>query len=68
MNEADVQARLAEIRTVAEQGDNEGAHLYEKYLWEAVLVEIATGLCEYPDELARLALRSCDVEFYRWFA
>lgn len=68
MNEADAQVHLAKIRDVAEQGDDEGAHSCEESFWEAVLVEISTGLCEYPDELARLALQSRDIEFHRWFA
>lgn len=67
MNEADAQARLAKIRTAVALMDHEEAHICEKSLWEAVLAEIGTGLCEYPDELARLALQSCDIEFYRWY-
>lgn len=49
--------------------DNEAAHEAEDRLWHSVLVSIAEGTCEDdPADLARIALRTDDIPFIRWYA
>lgn len=62
-----VQARIAEIVAVG-QDDDERAHGLEDDLRGAVLLAIAEGRCEDPQECARLALTTDDLTFCRWCA
>jgi len=63
MTEAEIQARLDEIRSL----DSESAHYEEDRLHRDVLHAIAHG-AEDADTLAELALQSVDIDFTRWYA
>jgi phosphate uptake regulator len=66
MNEATVVDRIEAIRAMA--SDDEMAHGEEDSLYEDILRAIAEGTCENPQECARLALTTQDIEFHRWGA
>jgi hypothetical protein len=66
MTPDDVRERLEEIVTNAR--DPEAAHGMEDDLRAAVLQAIAEGSCTDPVEAARLALRTSDIDFPRWYA
>jgi hypothetical protein len=65
MSADDVRARLAEICGCDD--DNETAHILEDALHRDVLLAIAEG-AENGKELAKLALKSRDIDFSRWYA
>jgi len=62
----DVQAALDQLSTF--RLDNESAHELEDKLWFSVLMSIANGSAEDPQEMARLATTSRELDFDRWFA
>lgn len=66
VNVSDIQSMLDEIK--AESGDPEVAHCTEDDMHFALLQAIADGTCENPQECARLALTSTDIDFPRWCA
>lgn len=66
MTPSDVIKLLSEIEHA--DCDQERAHALEDDLFVEVLSAIAEGQCDNPAELARLALRSRDIEFDRWYA
>lgn len=47
--------------------DDELAHRAEKRLWHDVLKEVANGNPD-SDLLAKLALKTLEIDFSRWFA
>ena len=61
-----LRANLAEVG--AASGDSERAHGLEDKLWEDVLYAIAEGECAAPDLCAKMALRTKDFKFGRWYA
>lgn len=65
ITQAQVRSRLRHIE--AEVDDDEGAHVDEDVLHQEVLLAIAKG---HPDamKLARLALKTRDMAFRRWYA
>ncbi len=66
MTLAEVMRRIEYIKSVA--GDDERAHSKEDDLHQDVLHNIANGTAESPQEMARLALTTSEIEFYRWCA
>lgn len=58
--------QVKRIRSMAY--DDEAAHSMEDELWFNVLMAIASSKVEYPDELAKEALRTRDIKFERWCA
>jgi len=62
-----VETNLTAIDAI--RGDNEVAHYAEDRLHQGVLNAIALGKNkDAPADLAAAALRSCDIEFDRWYA
>lgn len=61
-----VQAELDAIRAIAAH-DDEGAHIAEDALYRKVLEAIADG-AENAPTLARLALKTGEIDFSRWYA
>ncbi|WP_024427708.1 hypothetical protein [Bacillus safensis] len=59
----DVQERVEVIRQIAL--DDEAAHGMEDELYIDVLEAIANG-ADNPEKLAAEALKTQDIEFYRW--
>lgn len=47
--------------------EDEGAHELEDELHQNVLKAIAGGASN-PAELARAALKTCEIEFHRWYS
>lgn len=68
MTVADVQERLAKIRILAEACDHEAAHSEEDLLYTEILQAIADGKCTDPAAVAREAVTSDSIKFYRWCA
>jgi hypothetical protein len=66
MNPDKVKDRIEEIKGM--MGDNESAHIHEDLLWRDVLSAIADGTCENPQECARLAITTDELDFERWYA
>jgi hypothetical protein len=62
----DVLTAVAHIEEIS--GDDECAHGYEDSLHQAVLRSIALGECENPQEYAKEALKTLDLDFARWCA
>jgi len=60
------QSMLREVE--AKQDDNETAHAVENCLHEAVLLWIAEHGDEQSATLAKIALRTNDLDFRRWYA
>ena len=65
MKPKDVRKRVEKIRQMA--GDDEMAHGEEDRLWGDVLMAIANGAPK-AKKLAQEALKTLDIEFYRWCA
>ncbi len=61
-----VEGQVESVR--AGQGDNEYAHHAEDVLYETVLRAIAIGECYDPQECARIALTTQEIDFERWYA
>ncbi|KLK98059.1 hypothetical protein XJ18_17675 [Bacillus pumilus] len=61
----DVRERVENIRQVA--FDDETAHGMEDDLYIDVLEAIATG-ADSPEKLAAEALKTQEIEFYRWYS
>jgi len=59
----DVKSYIDVLEKIAEHDDEE-AHRLEKALWKAVLSQLASD----GNALSRVALRTEDVRFSRWFA
>jgi hypothetical protein len=60
--------RVAEVRRLAEdRKDYEAAHGVEDELWMRVLEAIRDG-AENPSELARIALKTGEIDYPRWYA
>ena len=70
MDAEKVKAALAEIQVAADRGDGECAHILEDNLRDDVLEAIASGTlsAKWAAELAKLALSSHDIDFYRHYA
>ena len=66
MNPAEVRDLVEKIR--AERGDPEAAHGMEDALHQSVLAAIADGTCDQPQECARIAMTTRDIDFSRWYA
>ena len=64
---ADVRKCVAAIAALADEGDNEYAHIDEKALWLYVLRTIAAGSAD-AQALATEALKTLDLDFERWYA
>jgi hypothetical protein len=67
VNTRDVEARVREVRDMAERGDFEMAHSLEDQLYADVLEAIADGYADTA-ALASEALLTKEIEFDRWFA
>lgn len=65
MTISEAERRVAHVVSIA--GDDENAHGAEDELREAVLEQIAQGH-PHAAALARVALRTGDIEFSRWYA
>lgn len=63
-----IEIRLADIKIMAESGDDENAHYMEKNLWEDVLKALAEDFREDSQQLATMALETKDIKFCRWYA
>jgi hypothetical protein len=68
MNLEDIHEALELIKTEANGGDDERAHVLEKELWFEVLKHIAEDRGADLADFAREALKSKEIEFSRWFA
>ena len=66
MNVADIEKKVAYIESIKD--DDEAAHGTEDGLRQEVLEAIATGTAENPAECAAAALRTSEIDFYRWCA
>lgn len=58
---------IGSIRFYAELDESERAHSIEKEAWRRVLQAIAEGHAN-PQELARDALKTLNIDFHRWFS
>ena len=56
------------IRSLANNKDSEGAHMWEKGLFQDLLQSIADGTCEDPKKCSETAMQAVKIEFDRWFA
>ncbi|WP_353854764.1 hypothetical protein [Bacillus sp. Bos-x628] len=61
----DVRERVDDIRHEAD--NDEGAHSMEDDLYIDVLEAIANG-ADNPEKLAAEALKTKEIEFYRWYS
>lgn len=69
MTRDDVIAKLAEIRAMANDADDERAHALQYDLYVAVLVAITDGSAKPSARaLAQEALKVRDIGFSRWYA
>lgn len=67
MTPEEVLLRVNRIRDMA--GDHEAAHSEEDALHRDVLAAIASGAAKpWPQECARIALTTAEIEFARWCA
>lgn len=66
MTPDDVDSAFYDIANCSQ--DDEKAHGMEDKLHVAVLKAIADGTAENPQECARRALKTCDLDFARWCA
>lgn len=66
----DVIARIQQMAEGANASwpDDEQLHAVEDSLWAEVLQSIAQGRCTDPAACAREALKSCKIDFCRWYA
>lgn len=62
----DVLRRVDAIRKMV--GDDESAHSEEDDLHRDVLQAIADGRCDEPRACAAAALKTCELDFARWYA
>jgi hypothetical protein len=62
------EAWVARIAKHAECGDHEAAHSEADALWKATLELIASGRYDDPQALAKMALKTDDLDFKRWCA
>lgn len=60
---AEINDRVQKIRDVYDPV----AHSMEDDLYRCVLTAIAAGQCEDPVGCAKAALKTSDIEFYRWY-
>lgn len=68
MTPDDVEKQLVQIREHVRRKDHEAASQVERDLWLDVLQHIADAKRGCPDlrKLARVAVQSKRIEFYRW--
>lgn len=62
----DIRATIERIKGMV--SDDEAAHAAEDRLHQRVLGAISMGQCEAPNEAAKLALTTMDIDFARWCA
>ena len=63
---SDVKRCVEDIAAI--KHDDEMAHSLEDMLYEDVLKAIAAGECEDPQECAKIALMTAEIDFARWCA
>ena len=67
-NIIEVKSVLSVIKKAASAGDHERAHELEDDLHQAVLQAIADGTAKDPENMAKAALESLNLDFERWYA
>jgi hypothetical protein len=56
------------VRSTANGGDSESAHIEQDSVYLGVLRSIASGRCSDPQLCAAEALKIDDIDFARWYA
>ena len=63
-----VEGMVAQVKAMADDGNNEEAHMVEDGIHTLVLAAIAAGTAEDPSDCASVALTTREIKFSRWYA